>query len=246
MASTTYIDLTNELLRRVNEQPIDETDFDNVRGVHHNAKDAINAAIEDIFQSEMVWPFSALSTTQLLVEGQEDYDWPTDLKIANWRSFMILRDDTLNEAGHPLEYHSRDVYYKALKSEDDYAGTDGLDVPLFVFEKHGFGFTVSPSPSEAYTVSYDYWANHVNLVDATDTSLVPSNYDEVILQGALYHMYMFRANAEAAQITQERFMRLLGTMRTVLINKEDRVRSGMLNRRRYVGRLAIPVDGWYM
>jgi len=229
---TQFLDLTNELLRRLNEVQISQANFASVQGVQAMAKDAVDASIEHILQQEYTWPFEAVSGTQLLVVGQEDYDWPSDMKVPKWNSFHVVKDVLLNEYGHPLKFISRDLYHSQLKDDDDNAGSDGRSVPQWVCEKHGFGFTVSPSPDQAYTVSFDYWAKHTALVDYDDTSLIPSNYDEVIIQGALYHFYMFRDNSEQAQMAEMRFDRQLKNMRSLLINKEDRIRSSYISWRR--------------
>ena len=42
---STYLDLTNKLLRKINEVEISEADFSNTRGVQTLAKDAIADAI---------------------------------------------------------------------------------------------------------------------------------------------------------------------------------------------------------
>jgi hypothetical protein len=223
VASTTFIDLTNKLLRRLNEVEISESDFPSARGVHAMAKDAINASVELICQAEFTWPFNASTGTQVLTVGQEEYSWPSDLKVPNWRSFFIVKDDALDENGHLLRFISRDEYHANLKADDDYSGSDGIGNPAYVFEKHGSGFGVSPSPAEAYTVTFEYWVNNIAMDVFGDTSTIPSNYDETIIQGALYHFYMFRDNSEQAQLAEKRFDRQLSDMRTLMINKEDRL-----------------------
>ena len=69
---STFLDLTNQLLRRLNEVEIAQADFPSVRGVQATAKDAIKNAIAKINQAEYEWPFNAVEHTQLLVVGQED------------------------------------------------------------------------------------------------------------------------------------------------------------------------------
>ncbi len=227
---TQFMDLTNTLLRRLNEVTIAQSDFPSVRGVQAMAKDAINAAIQQINQYEMFWPFNAASGTQILTIGTQDYNWPVDLRIPTWRSFYINRDDTLGTRATPLLFISRDFWYKSLAENDKYAGSAGLTIPSYVFEKQGFGFSVSPSPEKAYTVTFDYWKLQVPLVVYNDASTIPTSYDEAIIQGALYHYYMFRDNDAQAQLAENRFKDNLQHMRTNLINKENRVRGPVVAR----------------
>jgi len=53
---TTYIDLCNQTLRRLNEVEIAEADFSSARGVQALVKDAVKAAVAKINQAEFGWP----------------------------------------------------------------------------------------------------------------------------------------------------------------------------------------------
>jgi len=46
----TYINLVNELLRRLNEVEISEADFTTTKNVQSLAKDAVNSSIREILQ----------------------------------------------------------------------------------------------------------------------------------------------------------------------------------------------------
>ena len=56
---STYIDLCNKTLRRLNEVEIPVSDFLTVRGVQALVKDAVKAAIAKVNQAEYEWPFNA-------------------------------------------------------------------------------------------------------------------------------------------------------------------------------------------
>ena len=76
----TYVALTNELLRRLNEVTLDVAGdgFDTVRNVQALAKDAINNAIRNIIQTGQEWPFLKTTYTQTLVAGTREYNFPSD------------------------------------------------------------------------------------------------------------------------------------------------------------------------
>ena len=63
---TSYIDLCNMTLRRLNEVEVDQSDFSSVRGVQALVKDAVKNSIARINQSEFSWPFNYSSYTQVL------------------------------------------------------------------------------------------------------------------------------------------------------------------------------------
>ena len=55
--STTYLDLTNELLRELNELPLTSANFSDAVGIQKFVKDAINKSIFDIANQEPQLPF---------------------------------------------------------------------------------------------------------------------------------------------------------------------------------------------
>lgn len=232
---TSFLDLTNKLLRRLNEVPIQEADFQSVRGVQAMAKDAIAASIDRINQAEREWPFNAAIYEQLLTAGTTGYAFPSTLRSVKWDSFHVKKDETIGNNYSRLQFVSRDYWDMYFKDKDYDALSDGLDVPNMVFENHGYGFGVSPNPNEAYTVQYEYFQLNATLTAYSDASTIPSVFDEVIIQGGLYHFYMFRSNADQASMSEDRFKRELEEMRISLIDKENKVWSGLITRPRSYG-----------
>jgi hypothetical protein len=209
---TTYIDLTNRLLRRINEAEIDESNWDDVRGIHAVAKDAILDTIKKINNRKPGWIFNAAEATQVLTVGQEEYTWPSDWANVDWNSFQIQKDDTLNQAPHHLIYKSRDKWYQEQKDLDDTTTTDGRDLPYYVFPSYNNGFGVTPSPNQAYTLKYRYFKNPTNPSLATDQPTIPERFDYVIISGGLYHLSLFRDNAESTALTKQEFYENLADM----------------------------------
>ncbi|OUU16187.1 MAG: hypothetical protein CBB97_23265, partial [Candidatus Endolissoclinum sp. TMED37] len=62
----TFLDMTNEVLRRINEVPIAESDFSTTRNIQGLAKDAVNNSIRHILQSAQQWPFTVTVYEQVL------------------------------------------------------------------------------------------------------------------------------------------------------------------------------------
>mgnify|MGYP001626681231 FL=1 len=230
MAST-YLNLTNRLLRKLNEVEIAEADFNITRGVQSLAKDAIRDAIAQINQAEYEWPFNAAQHTQLLEVGQEEYSWPTTYKIADWNTFQLLGNTSLNVEHKMLNFLDRDVYFKYHKDTDDKAGATGLSHPRFVAPSHGNGYIVSPSPDREYTVQFKYYMNNVGLVNANDATRIPEVYENVILDGAIYYMYMFRDNPESAGVAVQVFQQGIKNMQSILINKYENVYDTRVSKR---------------
>ena len=216
---STYIDLTNALLRRLNEVEIEVADFADVRGVQALAKDAVRASIAKINAAEFEWPFNSAEHSQSLTVGEEDYSWPQFFKSVEWNSFYIVNDGTNTNTTTSLDFVSRDYYYDRLRNADLDAGNSGLDLPKYVFPSHGNGYGVSPSPNKAYALRFRYFLNYAELLNYDDQTRVPSTYDHVLIAGAMYHMYLFRDNSEMAGIAQQEFMAGIKEMQTLLLNK---------------------------
>jgi hypothetical protein len=88
---STFINLTNELLRRLNEVQIDESSFASVKNIQALAKDAINSAIRQTLQDAQEWPFLLVTHEQTLTAGTGAYSFPADYSKADWDTFFIKR-----------------------------------------------------------------------------------------------------------------------------------------------------------
>lgn len=224
MASN-YITLCNQVLRRLNEVEIPEADFPNTRGVQSLVKDAVKAGVAKINQAEFEWPFNAAEFTQTLTAGQTEYAWPNAFKIVDWNSFQLQKNDSLGVGYKSLGYMDRDEWYASHRDADYTAGASGRDIPTKVFPSHGNGFGVTPSPNKAYSVKFRYYLNYTDLTLFSDVTRIPQSFDTVIIDGALYHMYMFKDNLEAAQGAFMVFEKGLKDLQTIYINNYEYIRD---------------------
>jgi len=222
---TSYIDLCNQTLRRLNEVEIAEADFGSVRGVQALVKDAVKAAVAKINQAEFGWPFNAAEETDTLVVGQTEYVWPQYFKVADWNSFQIQANDSLGAGYKTLKVIEQDEWYADHRDADYTAGVTGRDMPEFVFPSHGNGYGVSPSPNKAYTIKFRYFMNYSDITNATDVTRIPESYDTVLIDGALYHLYMFKDNMESAQAAFIAFEKGIKDLQTLYINNNVYIRD---------------------
>ena len=222
---STYIDLCNKVLRRLNEVEIATDDFGGVRGVQALVKDAVKAAIAKVNQAEFEWPFNAAQHTTTLVVGQTEYTWPSYYKIADWNSFQLQKNDSLNVGYASMDFIERDVWYAKFRDADYDAGSVGRGVPQMVFPSHGNGFGVTPSPDQAYQVTFRYYLNYSDLTNHDDTTRIPESFNTLIVDGALYHLYMFKDNLDAAQVAYLAFQQGIKDLQTLYINQYDSIRD---------------------
>ena len=59
---------------------------------------------------------------------------------------------------------------------------------------------------------------------------VPDQFKHVVIDGALYHTYMFRDNSQQAAITKQKYEEGIDRMRTLLINRFTDVRDTRVGR----------------
>ena len=222
---STYITLCNQVIRRLNEVEISESDFASVRGIQSVVKDSVKSAIAKINQAEYGWPFNAAEHTQVLTAGQSEYVWPDYYKISDWNSFQIQKNEALGTNYDTLRYMERDSWYESHRDEDYSAGSAGRSKPIHVFPGHGNGFGVTPSPDKAYSVRFRYFLNYSDITAFNDVTRIPTSFDTVIVDGALYHLYMFKDNLEAAQAAFIAFERGIKDLQTLYINNYEYIRD---------------------
>lgn len=228
----TFLELTNELLSRVNEGLLTASSFASARSVQGTAKNCINAAIGEIMLSEKEWSFNFLQGSQTLTVGQEEYPLPVDCDSPDWESFRIRNDGTLATKTLPLELISRDDWYKYERPYDEDTGGLGRAVPRFVFMSNRNGvlsFGVTPSPDQAYVVDFDYYSNSQVLENYDDVCRIPDKYRHVVIAGALKHLNMNKDNSQQGAFWTADFDRQLSRMRRFLAPSKDNLRDTRVN-----------------
>lgn len=225
----TYISLTNELLRRLNEVTIDTADFASVRNVQALAKDAINSSVREILQVAQEWPFTLNTYTQTLVTDQGTYDFPSDYSSVDWETFYLKKSTSLGNQPTALRLVDYDYYIKNLRASDDASGNG---VPEYVYKTREGKFGVSPPPNGAYDIEYRYWAFPADLSVATDVCVIPERFKHVIIDGAMMYMMRFRSNEQSAQIHAQKFEDGIDNMRRVLVDSFVSLQSTVIRRGR--------------
>jgi len=217
--------LCNQVLRRLNEVEIIDGDFGACTGVQALVKDAVKSAVAKLNQAEFSWPFNAAEETDTLIVGQEEYPWPSFFKVADWGTFQIQSNSSLGVNFTTLSFIERDEWYKNHRDLDDNSGSSGRSVPIYIFPSHGNGYGVSPSPDKAYSLKFRYYLNYSDITNFDDVTRIPDAYDTVLIDGALYHLYMFKDNLESAQAAYVAYEKGIKDLQTLYINNYQSVRD---------------------
>jgi len=65
---------------------------------------------------------------------------------------------------------------------------------------------------------FRYWLNTVDLNNPNDLSRIPEDFDHVVVDGAMYYMYLYKDNPESSQLTFQAFERGIKDLQSVFIN----------------------------
>lgn len=223
----TFLNITNELLRRLNEVTIDQSEFATVRNVQALAKDAVNSSVRKVIQSAQEWPFTLTTYEQTLVAGTGAYDFPTDMSSVDWDSFYIKQLASKLNTPRKMTVIPYTEYLETYRPSDDTGnvGGNGIGVPLRIYQTQEEKFGVTPIPDDAYVIEYKYWTIPSSMNAFDDVCIVPDRFIHVVVDGAMMYMMRFRSNDQSAQIHQNDFVEGIKMMRRILVDDNLSIRS---------------------
>tara|TARA_R100000951_G_scaffold29657_1_gene25635 strand:+ start:3617 stop:4327 length:711 start_codon:yes stop_codon:yes gene_type:complete len=230
---TTYISLTNELLRRLNEVPLDSggDGFDSVRNVQALAKDAINNSIRSILQDGQEWPFLKTTYVQPLSVGTRQYSFPSDMSTVDWETFYLKKLASAENQPRKLSTISFEQYTASFRPIDDNVDPlVGSSAPQYVYQTYGTSFGVTPVPNDQYEVEYVYWSYPADLSLFDDVTIIPNRFKHVIIDGAMMYLMRFRSNEQSAAVHENSFQNGIKTMRRILLDDKLSLVSTVINR----------------
>jgi len=221
-----FLGLVNAMNRRLNEVELTSSNFATATGFYSQAKDAVNAAIRYLNQSEYFWAFNHNTKEQTLVANTSRYAFPTDAKIVNFNTFRIKENTTLGNATTRLTEIAYEDYLDRYV-EQEYNTSSGQGVPTQVAQAPDLKFILTPEPDKAYELVFEYYSFPTDLSATTDVPTIPERFQHVIVDGAMHYGYLFRGNTQDAMVMKEKFDEGIKHMRSQLINRTPYVRSYM-------------------
>ena len=220
-----YISLVNDINRRLNEVELTSSNFITATGYYSFAKDAVNASIRHINQEEFEWPWNHVEETEVLVAGEVRYSMPYDAKTANMNTFRIKRNADLNVETVKLKILSYEEYLDKYADSEYNSSTNNRSTPTHVVRAPSRELIFYPTPDRAYEVVYEYYALGYDLESATDVPNLPEQYRYVIIDGAMYYVYQFRGDMQAAQLALQKFEQGIKQLRSLHINRTEYLRD---------------------
>jgi hypothetical protein len=93
--ATTYLTLSNRVLRELNEVEMTSSNFSSSRGIQTAVKDFVNKSIHDIYNEGAELPLLHTSTTQATFTGDGEYAFPTDVRRVDFESFFLKPNELI-------------------------------------------------------------------------------------------------------------------------------------------------------
>lgn len=211
------------------EVNMDSTEFDGARNVQALAKQAINSSVKELMHSAQEWSFALVTGTQTLAtDGTSVYSFPSSFSSVDWESFYLRQLIAANNEPKRLPVMSYTQYLDQRRPNDDVTGAGGYAVTETVFQTQDGKFGVSPPADQAYVIEYKYWAFPDDMVAGTDVCIVPTRFDNVIVDGGMTYMMLYRSNEQSAAIHRDRFEQGIKNMRRLLMDEPLSMRSTMI------------------
>lgn len=221
-----FLSLVNDVALRVNETQLTADNFATAAGFYPQLKEAVNSSIRHINQAHFFWPFNHNNEEITLEAGTSRYALVENAKYTDFNSFRLKRDTDLNVGqGKKLQQLSYSEYLDLYVDQEYETDSTKGGVPRYVVRTPDGEFVSVPMPDKAYELQYEYYMDPVTLELSTDIPTVPERFRHVIIDGAMYHVYMFRDNVEMAGMAQNKFENGVKQMRTLLVNENAYFRA---------------------
>lgn len=241
--AATYLEITNELLREMNEVTLTSASFAGAIGVQQHVKDCVNRAYLDIVNEEPQWPFLAAGTSgetdpfygNQYIETVAGTRWytlkdgstslTTDYGYIDWDNFYLT---TIGVAGETAPYVSKNLAYATIEEWKDFRrsseNVDDADSQnhgeprLVIRSPDNRKVGLSSIPDKVYRIYFFAYNLPTELNAFGDEIVFPNIYKPVLLARARYYIHQFKENSQAAAFALEDYKRGLRLMKSNLMN----------------------------
>ena len=241
--ATTFLTLTNDVLRELNEIELTSATFASAKGIQNFVKESINKSINDIANEEPQLPFFAVAAsgetdpfygnvTVASVAGTRWYTLKagsssitTDYSSIDWDDFYLT---TINVSGESAPYVSKGLsfltledwtrYYRDSENADD-SDSQNYGEPQYVIRSPDHRkFGLSPIPDKVYNVHFYAYNAPTALSAYSDEIVLPDQYANVITAKARYYVWQFKESPQQAAFALDDYKKGMKQMKSNLIN----------------------------
>jgi len=242
--SFTFLEVTNKVLREVNEVPLTTQQFLTARGLQQFAKEAVNRSFFDICGESTDWPWlqnavlnTANTEIRKLLKSQVWYDIEDSNGVrleADWDTFLLTEKDL--ESTDPdviasipktvvlLDELTYEEWTERFRVKD--FSQENASTPRCVIRHPSGKFGLSPAPDKDYWVEFNVSNGAVRFTLDIDVIPLPEQFINVIIARCAYYVWKFRENFDQAKLSEKEYDKALGNMERVLLsNKQDRIKA---------------------
>jgi hypothetical protein len=245
--ATTYLTMTNEVLRELNEVQLTSSNFSSAVGIQAFVKESINRSLNDIANQEPQLPFFAAAAsgstdpfygnvTVASVAGQRWYTLKagsssitTDYASIDWDDFYIT---TISVSGESAPFVSKGLkfitladwtrYLRDSENADD-ADAQTYGEPKYVIRSpDNRKFGLSPIPDKVYNVHFYAYDAPTALSAHGDAIVLPDQYASVITARTRYYVHHFKESLQQAAFALDDYKKGMRTMNSNLINPQPK------------------------
>ena len=245
--ATTYLTLTNEVLRELNEVQLTAANFTSAVGIQAFIQESINKALNDIANEEPQLPFFVAAAsggtdpfygnvTVASVAGTRWYTLKsgsssitTDYASIDWDDFYMT---TINVSGETAPFVSRGLKFLTLtdwkryvrdRENADDADTQSYGEPKYVIRSpDNRKFGLSPIPDKVYNVHFYAYSAPTALSAYDDAMILPDQYASIVLAKTRYYVHQFKENIQQAAFAMDDFKKGMRHMKSNLINPQPK------------------------
>jgi len=241
--ATSFLTLTNDVLRELNEIELTSATFPSSQGIQSFVKNSINKSINDIANEEPQLPFFAVApsggtdpfygnVTVASVAGTRWYtiksgssSITTDYSSLDWDDFYIT---TIGVNGETAPYVSKGLrflslddwtrYFRDSENQDD-ADAQTYGEPLYIIRSPDHRkFALSPIPDKVYNVHFYAFDKPAVLSAHGDEIIFPDQYANVITARTRYYVWQFKDSPQQAAFALDDYKKGMRHMKSNLIN----------------------------
>ena len=245
--ATTYLTLTNEVSRELNEVQLTAANFTSAVGIQAFIQESINKALNDIANEEPQLPFFAAAAsggtdpfygnvTVASVAGTRWYTLKsgsssitTDYASIDWDDFYMT---TINVSGETAPFVSRGLKFLTLtdwkryvrdRENADDADTQSYGEPKYVIRSpDNRKFGLSPIPDKVYNVHFYAYSAPTALSAYDDAMILPDQYASIVLAKTRYYVHQFKENIQQSAFAMDDFKKGMRHMKSNLINPQPK------------------------
>ena len=241
--ATTFLTLTNDVLRELNEIELTSSTFASAKGIQSFVKDAVNKSLKDVANEEPQLPFFAVAASgstdpfygNVTVETTAGTRWyllksgsssiTTDYSSVDWDDFYVT---TINVSGESAPYVSKGLEFLTLEDWNRYlrdsenaddADSQNYGEPKYVLRSPDHRkFGLSPIPDKTYNVHFYAYNAPTALSAFSDEMVLPDQYSNVITARTRYYVWQFKDSPQQAAFALEDYKKSMRQMKSNLIN----------------------------